>query len=184
MELAAGDYVIHFDSDDWAELNWLESMYIKAIEDNADVVVCDYFEKYSHASIYKSQSIGLDRDTCLKNLLLGKIANSSCNKLVSRRLLSVSYTHLAGFWVLRVRAGAGAGRDHSYRTSGLPLSACRYTGAGGLAGVRPSPSACKRLRYEFNCLKLNMFTCPGLDAGTKQGNPQQRLSGFTEGSIT
>lgn len=88
MELAAGDYVIHFDSDDWAELNWLESMYIKAIEDNADVVVCDYFEKYSHASIYKSQSIGLDRDTCLKNLLLGKIANSSCNKLVSRRLLS------------------------------------------------------------------------------------------------
>lgn len=88
MELATGDYVIHFDSDDWAELNWLEAMYIKAIEDNADVVVCDFFEKYSHVSIYKSQEIGLDRETCLRNLFLGKIANSSCNKLVARKLLS------------------------------------------------------------------------------------------------
>lgn len=88
MELATGDYVIHFDSDDWAELNWLEAMYIKAIEDNADVVVCDFFERYSHMSIYKSQVIGFDRETCLKNLFLGKIANSSCNKLVARKLLS------------------------------------------------------------------------------------------------
>ncbi|HDX6611302.1 TPA: glycosyltransferase family 2 protein, partial [Escherichia coli] len=37
MELATGDYVIHLDSDDWAELNWLEALYTKAIEDNADV---------------------------------------------------------------------------------------------------------------------------------------------------
>ncbi len=88
MELATGDYVIHFDSDDWAELNWLEAMYIKAIEDNADVVVCDFFEKYSHVSIYKSQEIGLDRETCLRNLFLGKISNSSWNKLVARKLLS------------------------------------------------------------------------------------------------
>lgn len=26
MELATGDYVIHLDSDDWAELNWLEAL--------------------------------------------------------------------------------------------------------------------------------------------------------------
>jgi glycosyltransferase involved in cell wall biosynthesis len=39
MELATGDYIIHLDSDDWAELNWLEAMYTKAIEENADVVV-------------------------------------------------------------------------------------------------------------------------------------------------
>lgn len=39
--LATGDYIIHCDSDDWADLDLYESLYNKAIEDNADIVVCD-----------------------------------------------------------------------------------------------------------------------------------------------
>ncbi|KAA3493038.1 glycosyltransferase family 2 protein [Vibrio mimicus] len=56
MELATGDYVIHLDSDDWAERNWLEAMYSKAIEDNADVVVCDYFLAYNYGNKKENQT--------------------------------------------------------------------------------------------------------------------------------
>ena len=36
---ATGDYIIHCDSDDWVDLNFYESLYKKAVETGADVVV-------------------------------------------------------------------------------------------------------------------------------------------------
>ena len=38
-----GDYIIHCDPDDWVDLNMYETMYNKAIENNADMVYCDYY---------------------------------------------------------------------------------------------------------------------------------------------
>ncbi|TXY02474.1 glycosyltransferase family 2 protein, partial [Vibrio mimicus] len=86
MELATGDYVIHLDSDDWAELNWLEAMYTKAIEENADVVVCNYRSVYIDKSTYIKQSIGIDGVDCVKKLFTGHISNSNWNKLVLRTI--------------------------------------------------------------------------------------------------
>ncbi|MEJ7136634.1 glycosyltransferase family 2 protein [Vibrio paracholerae] len=86
MELATGDYVIHLDSDDWAELNWLEAMYTKAIEENADVVVCNYHAVYIDKSTYIKQSIGVDGVDCVKKLFTGNISNSNWNKLVLRTI--------------------------------------------------------------------------------------------------
>lgn len=87
MELATGDYVIHLDSDDWAELNWLEALYTKAIEDNADVVVCDYRNVYATKSTHIKQPIGVDGVDCVKKLLEGQLHGSTCNKLVRRALI-------------------------------------------------------------------------------------------------
>lgn len=42
IQLATGDYIIHCDSDDWVDVTMYEKMYNKAIEKNADVVVCDF----------------------------------------------------------------------------------------------------------------------------------------------
>lgn len=42
MQNATGEYVIHCDSDDWVDIHMYEEMYNKAIEEDADVVVCDY----------------------------------------------------------------------------------------------------------------------------------------------
>lgn len=39
---ATGDYVIHCDSDDWVDITMYEKMYNKAVEEDSDVVVCDY----------------------------------------------------------------------------------------------------------------------------------------------
>ena len=42
IKLATSDYIAHCDSDDWVELDMYQQMYNKAIEEDADVVVCDY----------------------------------------------------------------------------------------------------------------------------------------------
>lgn len=42
LKHAAGDYIIHCDSDDWVDLNMYENMYNKAVECDADMVYCDY----------------------------------------------------------------------------------------------------------------------------------------------
>ena len=42
LKVASGDYIIHCDSDDWVDVTMYEKMYNKAIEEDADVVVCDY----------------------------------------------------------------------------------------------------------------------------------------------
>ncbi|HEH9439628.1 TPA: glycosyltransferase [Aeromonas sobria] len=87
MELASGDYVIHLDSDDWVELNWLEAMYSKAVEENADVVVCDYRSVYATKSTHIKQPIGQDGIECVKKLLEGELHGSTWNKLVRRSLI-------------------------------------------------------------------------------------------------
>ncbi|MNF27968.1 putative glycosyltransferase EpsH [compost metagenome] len=82
MELAAGDYVIHLDSDDWAELNWLEAMYTKAIEENADVVVCDFSLIYHHSSKVIHQKVFNKGVDCVRSMILNGICNANWNKLI------------------------------------------------------------------------------------------------------
>ena len=45
MENANGEYTIHVDSDDWIEPTMIEELLFKAIEDNADMVICDYVKE-------------------------------------------------------------------------------------------------------------------------------------------
>lgn len=46
LQCASGEYIQFVDSDDWIELDMLEVMYKKALEENADVVGCNFFEEY------------------------------------------------------------------------------------------------------------------------------------------
>ena len=41
IDMAEGDYIVFWDSDDYFELNALELMYNKCIEDDADICLCD-----------------------------------------------------------------------------------------------------------------------------------------------
>ncbi|PRQ62663.1 glycosyltransferase family 2 protein, partial [Vibrio sp. V01_P9A10T6] len=83
MELATGGYIIHLDSDDWAERNWLEAMYAKAIEDNADVVVCDYSLIYSNGNKKRvKQKVYDSGSKCVESLLKNNVCNANWNKIV------------------------------------------------------------------------------------------------------
>lgn len=91
---ATGDYVIHCDSDDWVDVTMYEKMYNKAIEEDADVVVCDYYR--SNATIntkIRVLEISKDCDKVFRALLCHKFQPSVCNKLVRRELFDKVYVY-------------------------------------------------------------------------------------------
>lgn len=84
LEASSGEYVIHVDPDDWIEPTMLEELFAKAKEEEADVVICDYFVNDGETESYKAQKpTSLEAAQILKDLFL-QLHGSCCNKLVSR----------------------------------------------------------------------------------------------------
>lgn len=56
LQQATGEYIAFIDSDDWVDLNYLEVMYNKAQQLNADIVTCSLLREYDYNSsvpVYK-----------------------------------------------------------------------------------------------------------------------------------
>lgn len=86
---ATGDYIIHCDSDDWVDVRMYETLYNKAVSENADVVVCDYIVtdgKDSNTIVNACHS--KDLQTFIENCLLQRDPWSLCNKLFNLRAYS------------------------------------------------------------------------------------------------
>ncbi len=82
-ELAKGEFIIHADSDDWAESTMAEDLYQIALAEKADMVICDFYKDYGSTSSYQRQHpSALDHETILKELFLD-LHGSCCNKLIS-----------------------------------------------------------------------------------------------------
>ena len=86
---AKGDYIINFDSDDWVDTNTIEKLYNKALEDNADIVVCDYYisDGKSHR-IQKGIDTTLDKYELIEKLCQMKFSWAVWNKLIKRDLFT------------------------------------------------------------------------------------------------
>lgn len=84
IDNALGEYTIHADPDDWVEPNMLEKLYKKAKEEDADMVICDFYEEYKSKQNYvKQQPSQLDYQTVFKELF-HNLHGSCCNKLIRR----------------------------------------------------------------------------------------------------
>ena len=81
IDNACGEYTIHADPDDWVEPTMLEELYKKAKEDDADMVICDFYtdeDKY-----IKQQPSSLNHEVILKELF--QHLHGNCwNKLIKR----------------------------------------------------------------------------------------------------
>lgn len=55
IQLASGDYIIHCDSDDWVDVTAYEKLYRCAVENNYDIVYCDYFKSDGTSLKYVKQ---------------------------------------------------------------------------------------------------------------------------------
>ena len=44
LDVAAGDFIIHSDSDDWTDVTMFEKMYDKAVSDGAERCICDFYD--------------------------------------------------------------------------------------------------------------------------------------------
>ena len=79
LDIAKGDFVGFVDSDDWVMHDMYEKMYTRAAETGADVVVCDFMERFADGR----ESI---LPASLQDNWLGS-AGSSCNKIFRRSLV-------------------------------------------------------------------------------------------------
>ena len=85
LDNSHGDYIIHADPDDWIEATMLEDLYSKAIETDADMVLCDYYENIGDSQKYITQKPTKETPECvLEGLLMQQLHGSCCNKLVKR----------------------------------------------------------------------------------------------------
>jgi len=88
IDHAVGEYTIHADPDDWVEPAMLEELYKKAKEDDADMVICDFFENtYKGQKYIKQQPSALDHNAVLHDLF-HHLHGNCWNKLVRRNCYS------------------------------------------------------------------------------------------------
>lgn len=84
--IAQGKYIIGCDGDDWVEPNMYESMYKKARQTNADIVICDWMQMYQNSSKRIYVNPPANNMDCIAALLSGRMHGSVCNKLIKREL--------------------------------------------------------------------------------------------------
>lgn len=86
VERASGDYILHVDSDDYLELDTIELLYKKAIEETADIVTCDFLLEWENTSKVAKQKIGDSKVHCIQLMLSTDAMVGLVNKLIKRSL--------------------------------------------------------------------------------------------------
>ena len=83
LDAASGQYVIFADPDDWVEPTMLEELFEVAINNDADVVLCDFWINNSEVTgdrKYQNPR-ALSSDSVLRQLILGELHGFTWNKL-------------------------------------------------------------------------------------------------------
>ena len=87
LKYCHGSYIIHVDSDDWVEPNYISSLVQKALESKAEIVWCDYLIETTTQSEQIINNYETDSQIeILKKLLTGEFHSAVWNKLISKNL--------------------------------------------------------------------------------------------------
>jgi glycosyltransferase involved in cell wall biosynthesis len=84
IDNARGEYTIHTDPDDWVEPDMLEELYKKAKEEDADMVICDYYLEGLQRQYMNQRPSGLEGQIVLCDLMFQRLHGSLWNKLIRR----------------------------------------------------------------------------------------------------
>lgn len=86
LQYVHGDYIFHCDSDDFVEKDMLETLYLTAIAQEADIVWSDWFLSFEHNERYMKQPDCTTAHDAVKAILAGTMKYNVWNKLVKHSL--------------------------------------------------------------------------------------------------
>lgn len=86
LKAAKGEYIGWVDSDDWIESEMYYDLYQRAIQNNSDIVWCDYYNSFSDHEEWKKQVCKPNSLDYIKALLLGILHGGLCFTLIKRSL--------------------------------------------------------------------------------------------------
>lgn len=125
IDNATGEYTIHADPDDWVESTELEELYKKAKEDDADMVICDFYE--NDDVYHKQEPSSLDSKVVLHEMFQ-QLHGSCCNKFVKRTCYSdYGVRFPQGIYCREDSYVVCALLIHSIKVSYLPKAFYHYT---------------------------------------------------------
>lgn len=84
---STGDYILHVDSDDYVDLNFVSSLCAKAIESSADIVVSETLIHYRHKNILMLSGWNNNPKEYLNGMLTRKKPFNIWGKLIRRSLV-------------------------------------------------------------------------------------------------
>lgn len=92
ISIAQGEYIMFLDGDDWLDYNAASDLYYKAVDDNLDMIIFNYYKVFNNDNIEKENlcipnSI-ISGEEALKETLLNNIAPSVWNKFFKRELFN------------------------------------------------------------------------------------------------
>ena len=96
IKYAHGDYIAFLDSDDYIALDMYEKMYLKAQEQDYDLVVCDINYVYNEKTIRVSSGIKADTDDIKKAYI--SIHPAAWNKLFKKELFNYDVLFKKDVW--------------------------------------------------------------------------------------
>jgi len=89
LDKARGEYFLQVDSDDWVETSMVEELYVKAKENDSDIVWSDFYVDFpnkSDNSIYRKQNVPEKATLCIIEILSGFLHAGLWNKLIKRSI--------------------------------------------------------------------------------------------------
>lgn len=88
LEAAKGMYILYVDADDQVDSCMIADMYQVAVDQEADMVLCDYRELTHEGEVYRKQEpTALDGVAVLEDILDGKLYGALWNKMMRREWL-------------------------------------------------------------------------------------------------
>lgn len=103
LEAASGEYIFHWDSDDYADPDMLERMYNYAAKEDFDIIWADWYLTFEQRERYMDQPSYSTTIEALKAMLGGAMKYNVWNKL-AKRSLYIDYD-------IRFPDGFGMGED-------------------------------------------------------------------------
>lgn len=79
IEMATGEFISFVDSDDYIENTMMEKLYKNVLENNSDIVICDYIEEYPNKKIEK-KSLFINAENLDKSYILS--VAGPCSKII------------------------------------------------------------------------------------------------------